>query len=99
MAALQAEFGEERNSVLQPIFVGRSRDSDRDISVSAEETAHAVSSLPLVIKLLDLVLSFLILVKRQKNASPSSEAVLPVFTIGELVSLQKQNGCCGQIPC
>lgn len=44
--------------------------------------------LPLVIKLLDLVLNFfffLLLVKRQKNASPSSEAILSVFTMGELV--------------
>lgn len=67
---------------------------------AAEETAPAAFPLPLVIKLLDLVLNFiyihLILVKRQKNTSPSSESIVSVFTTGGFLSVRKPNSCCGR---
>lgn len=66
MAALQAEYGEAENAVLQPSFLGYSRDSDRHCTASAEETPLVPFSILLVIKLLDLVgfILFLLLAKR-----------------------------------
>lgn len=53
MAALQTEYGEEENAVLQPNLVGCSCESDRYCTASAEETSLVPFSIPLVIKLLD----------------------------------------------
>lgn len=53
MAALQTEYGEEENAVLQPNFVGYSCESDRYCTASAEETPLVPFSIPLIIKLLD----------------------------------------------
>lgn len=56
MAALQIEYREEENAVLQPSFLGYIHDSDRHCTASAEETSLFPFSILLAIKLLDLAL-------------------------------------------